>query len=65
MTDVQKRSLRTLLQAIIGALGAGLLAAWDVMPVAWVPVVTVALTTVFTAIQNLLEETGAVPPLMK
>jgi hypothetical protein len=65
MTDAQKRALRTLVQAIIGALSAGLLVALDVLPVAWVPVLTVALTTVFTAVQNALEDNGTIPSLLK
>jgi hypothetical protein len=65
MNDAQKRAIRTLIQAIIGALSAGLLAVLDIVPGNWVPVLTVVLTTVFTAVQNGLEENGTLPPLMK
>lgn len=58
LTDPQRRALRTLLQAILGALGAGLI---DVMvggdmPNEWLPIITVLLTTIVTAVQNSLEE---------
>jgi hypothetical protein len=66
MSDAQKRSLRTLVQALIGALGAGLL---NVLAGGLDPqvlaVIAVVLTTVFTATLNALEDSGRVPTVLK
>ncbi len=66
MSDVQKRSIRTLVQAIIGALGAGLLnVLLGGLDPQMLAVIAVVLTTAFTAILNALEESGRVPTLLK
>lgn len=65
LSDAQKRALRTLIQAIIGALSAGLLGVLGVLPAEWVPVLTIVLTTVFAAAQNALEDNGTVPAVLK
>lgn len=67
MTDPQRRALRTLLQAIVGALGAGLvnLLAPDGVSPEWLAVIGVVLTTIFTQIQNSLEDSGTIPAILK
>lgn len=67
MTDPQRRALRTLLQAAVGAIGAGLinlLAPKGISP-EWLAVIGVVLTTLFTQIQNSLEDAGTIPALLK
>lgn len=58
MSDTQKRALRTLVQAVLGALGTGLLdiILGGAIPNKWLPIITVILTTILTAVQNALEE---------
>lgn len=66
MTDAQRRALRTLIQATLGALGAGLLnLLFDGLEPAWLAVIGVVMTTVLTQVQNSLEDNGTIPALLK
>lgn len=66
MSDSLRRSIRTLLQAILGALGAGLLnVIFKGIDPAVLAVIGVILTTVITQVQNALEDAGAIPALLK
>lgn len=66
MSDATRRALRTALQSVIGALGAGVLNLVfpDINP-GWLAVAAVVLTTGFTQLQNALEDSGAIPALLK
>jgi predicted benzoate:H+ symporter BenE len=65
VNDAQKRALRTLIQAIIGALSAGLLDLVGIVPGNWVPVLAVVLTTTLAAVQNALEDNGTIRSTFK
>jgi phage shock protein PspC (stress-responsive transcriptional regulator) len=65
MSEAQKRAVRTLIQAVIGALsvgGLGLL--FDFSPEV-IAVLTVVLTTVATAVMNALEDNGTIGSYLK
>lgn len=65
MSDAMKRALRTLLQAVAGAVSAGVLDQIDVMPADWVPIAAVVLTTLIAQAQNMLEDSGTIPTVLK
>lgn len=64
MSEAQMRAVRTLLQALAGAIGAGLLDQVG-LPIQWVPVVTIVLTTVIAQVQNVLEDRDIIPAILK
>ena len=66
MTDAKGRILRTLLQLIAGGALTALTdqLATDI-PAAYAPYLVIAYTLLVTAVQNYLEETGTVKPVMK
>ena len=66
MNDSTRRAIRTALQSIAGALGAGVLnLVFTGINPGWLAVAAVVLTTVFTQIQNALEDRGTIPALLK
>ena len=66
MNDATRRAIRTALQSIVGALGAGVLnLVFTGINPGWLAVAAVVLTTVFTQIQNALEDSGTIPALLK
>ena len=66
MNDSTRRAIRTALQSIVGALGAGVLnLVFTGINPGWRAVAAVVLTTVFTQIQNALEDRGTIPALLK
>lgn len=66
MSDSTRRAIRTALQSIVGALGAGVLnLVFKGVNPGWLAVAAVVATTVFTQIQNALEDSGKIPALLK
>lgn len=66
MSDALRRAIRTLLQAILGALGAGALnVLFKGLDPEILAIIGIVLTTIITQIQNALEDTGAIPAFLK
>jgi hypothetical protein len=66
MSDAQRRALRTLFQAVVAGLSAGLLSlVFPSLTAEWVTVITVVLTPVLSQLQNSLEDSGTIRTVLK
>lgn len=70
MTEPRRRAIRTLLQATLGAVSAGVLGliadslGWTIDE-RLLATIAVVLTAVITQVQNALEDAGTIPTLLK